>query len=186
MIYLELLLSFLKIGLFSFGGAYGAIPLIRQEVLARGWMDEILFSNILAISESTPGPIMLNLATYVGSMQGGIGGSLIASLGVVLPSFVIILLIAIFLQKFVKNKYVQAVLKGVKLSVIGIIIATGLYMIYSAFFNNVDHFFYDYISVIILLILGLSYYIYLKIKKKKMSSIMLIVIAGFLGAFLYI
>ena len=74
MIYLALFLAFLKIGFFAFGGAYGAIPLIQETVLAHGWMDEAMFSNIIAVSESTPGPIMVNTATYIGSRQGGIPG----------------------------------------------------------------------------------------------------------------
>ena len=71
MIYIKLLIAFLKIGLFSFGGAYGAIPLIRDVVLENQWMDAEMFSNLVALSESTPGPIMVNMATYVGSKQGG-------------------------------------------------------------------------------------------------------------------
>ena len=83
MIYLQLLGEFLKIGMFTFGGAYGAIPLIQQSVLGQGWMDEAMFANIIAVSESTPGPIMVNAATYVGNLQGGVPGAAIATLGAV-------------------------------------------------------------------------------------------------------
>ena len=109
MIYLELLLAFLKVGLFSFGGAYGAIPLIRDVVLSHGWMDEEYLTYMIAVSESTPRPIMVNLATYVGSTEAGFLGALVATLAVVLPSFIIILLITALLKNAFKNKYVQAV-----------------------------------------------------------------------------
>ena len=99
MIYLELLLGFLIVGCFSFGGAYGAIPLIREVVLAYGWVSEEMFTYFVAVSESTPGPIMVNLATYVGSSQGGFLGALIATTAVVTPAFLIILLIVTILKK---------------------------------------------------------------------------------------
>ena len=93
MIYFDLLFGFLKVGLFAFGGAYGAIPLIRDVVLSYGWIEDEMLTYMIAVSESTPGPIMVNLATYVGSSQAGFWGSLIATTAVVLPSFIIILLI---------------------------------------------------------------------------------------------
>lgn len=89
MIYLTLFLEFLKIGAFSFGGAYGAIPLIKETVISHGWLNEEMFANIIAVSESTPGPIMVNTATYIGNVQGGILGAALATLGVVLPSWVL-------------------------------------------------------------------------------------------------
>ena len=131
MIYLELLIAFLKVGLFSFGGAYGAIPLIRDVVLSYGWLSDEALTYMIAVSESTPGPIMVNLATYVGSSQAGFLGSLIATTAVVLPSFLLILLVTILLKTALKNKYVQAVLRGLKPCVIGIVLATGLYMVVS-------------------------------------------------------
>ena len=89
MIYLDLFIGFLKVGLFSFGGAaYGAIPLIRDVVLHYGWMDEEALVNMIAISESTPGPIMVNLATYVGCNKAGVPGGIIATLAVVAPAFI--------------------------------------------------------------------------------------------------
>ena len=113
MIYLSLFIEFFQIGLFAFGGAYGAIPLIKEVVLENSWMNEEMFSNMIAISESTPGPIMINSATYIGNNQAGILGALVATLGVVLPSFLIILLIVIVFHKFLKNNKVQMVLKGI-------------------------------------------------------------------------
>ena len=93
MICRELFLGFLRVGLFAFGGAYGAIPLIRDVVMSYGWLDDEMFTYMIAVSESTPGPIMVNLATYVGSSRAGILGGIIATFAVVLPAFLIILMI---------------------------------------------------------------------------------------------
>ena len=91
MIYLELFLHFLKIGAVSFGGGYGMISLIRETVLENGWLTENEFLSFIAVSESTPGPLAVNMATFIGSSQGGVAGSFFATLGVILPSFIIIL-----------------------------------------------------------------------------------------------
>lgn len=128
MILLELFIGFLKVGCFAFGGAYGAIPLIRDVVFSYGWLDDEMLTAMIAVSESTPGPIMVNLATYVGRSQAGVSGAVIATLAVVLPSFVIILLITALLKTVLKNPYAQAVLRGLKPCMIGIILATGVYM----------------------------------------------------------
>lgn len=112
MIYLDLFLGFLRVGLFAFGGAYGAIPLIRDVVLSYGWLSDEALTYMIAVSESTPGPIMVNLATYVGSSQAGFLGAVIATLAVVLPSFIIILLVMIALKNLLNNKYMQAILRG--------------------------------------------------------------------------
>ena len=93
MIYIALFIGFLKVGLFSFGGGYVSIALIREIVLSYGWLDDEMLSYMIAVSESTPGPIMVNLATYIGSSQGGILGAFIATAAVVLPAFLIILVI---------------------------------------------------------------------------------------------
>jgi chromate transporter len=129
MIYFDLFIGFLEVGLFSFGGAYGAIPLIRDVVLSHGWLEDEALAYMIAVGESTPGPIMVNLATYVGRSQAGLPGALIATAAVVLPSFVIILLVMTLLRKVLENPYAQAVLRGLKPCVIGIVLATGVYMI---------------------------------------------------------
>ena len=87
MIYIDLLIGFLKVGLFSFGGGYVSIALIREIVLSYGWLDDEMLSYMIAVSESTPGPIMVNLATYIGSTKGGILGAFIATTAVVIPAF---------------------------------------------------------------------------------------------------
>ena len=105
MIYLQLFLEFFKVGLFCFGGAFGMIPLIEETVVNHGWLTEAEFFNLIGVCESTPGPIAVNTATYVGSVMGGPLGSIAATLGVVLPSFLIILLIAAVLKNLTDNKY---------------------------------------------------------------------------------
>mgnify|MGYP006335042527 FL=1 len=100
MIYWDLFIGFLKVGLFSFGGAYGAIPVIREVVMENGWVTEEAFAYLLAISESTPGPIMVNTATYIGNVVGGIWGAALATLTVCLPAFIIILLLSMILKNF--------------------------------------------------------------------------------------
>ena len=103
MIYLDLFLGFLKVGCFAFGGAYGAIPLIRDVVMSYGWLSDEMLTYMIAVSESTPGPIMVNLATYIGSSQAGFLGAVIDTFAVVLLSFLIILLITDLLKNALKT-----------------------------------------------------------------------------------
>ena len=184
MIYLDLFLGFLKVGLFAFGGAYGAIPLIRDVVLSYGWLSDEALSYMIAVSESTPGPIMVNLATYVGSIEAGFLGALVATLAVVLPSFIIILLITALLKNAFKNKYVQAVLRGLKPSVIGIVLAMGVYMLVKNCLME-DTFKMNLRSIVITAVLGIVAVLYKYFSKKKMSPIIMIVISSLLGMFVY-
>lgn len=188
MIYLELFLGFLRVGCFSFGGAYAAIPLIRDVVLEYGWLDEEMVTYMIAVSESTPGPIMVNMATYIGASQGGILGSFIATLAVALPAFIIIILVTALMAMVMKNKYVQASLDGIKASVIGIIITTGAWLI----INNLGPVPYgeaDIRAIIITVVLAVLYMglnrILKKNKKKTISPIMLIGIAAVIGVVAY-
>ena len=123
---LELFFTFFRIGLFTFGGGYAMIPLLRQEVVAHGWMDGETLIRYIAICESTPGPIAVNMATFIGSSQYGLAGAAAATLGVVLPSFAVILAIAAALKQFRSNRYVGAALSGVHPAVAGMILATGV------------------------------------------------------------
>ena len=184
MIYLDLFLGFLKVGLFAFGGAYGAIPLIRDVVLSYGWLSDEALSYMIAVSESTPGPIMVNLATYVGSTEAGFLGALVATLAVVLPSFMIILLITALLKNAFKNKYVQAVLRGLKPSVIGIVLAMGVYMLVKNCLME-DTFKMNLRSIVITAVLGIVAVLYKYFSKKKMSPIIMIVISSLLGVLVY-
>lgn len=185
MIYLDLFLGFIKVGLFSFGGAYGAIPLIHDVVIDYGWMGDDMLTNMIAISESTPGPIMVNMATYVGSTQAGVLGAIIATLAVVLPSFIVILLVTALMTKALKNKYVQAALCGMNPCIIGIIIATGCTMIFNNCFNMAGKFNVNLIEILLTVILAVIFFGSRKVLKKKMSPIMLIVISAVLGVVVY-
>lgn len=185
MIYLELFLGFLKVGCFAFGGAYGAIPLIRDMVMSYGWLSDEMLTYMIAVSESTPGPIMVNLATYIGSNQAGFLGAVIATLAVVLPSFLIILLVTALLKTALKNKYVQAVLRGLKPCVIGIVLATGLYMIVQNCLSIGKGLGIDIISLLITLALTATMIAYKHIFKKKLSPIMLIVLSAIIGIIAY-
>lgn len=185
MIYLQLFWEFLKIGAFTFGGAYGAIPLIQQSVLGQGWMDEAMFANIIAISESTPGPIMVNAATYVGNSQGGIPGAAIATLGVVLPSFVVILLVSTLFHKVLKHRVVTGILRGVKPCIMGVILATGSYMAFSMVIGSIHAFSPDITAIVIFCLLLLTLFLYRRLRKKELSPILLIVFAALLGIVLY-
>lgn len=185
MIYFDLFFGFLRVGCFAFGGAYGAIPLIRDVVLSYGWLNEDTLTYMIAVSESTPGPIMINLATYVGSSQGGIWGAIIATLAVVLPSYLIILLVMAVLKTLIKNKYFQAVLRGIKPCVIGIILATGVYMILGNLITLSDGISLKTQSLILTMILAVILLGVKKIKNKKLSPIMTIVISALLGIVIY-
>ena len=184
MILFELFIGFLKVGCFAFGGAYGAIPLIRDVVLSYGWLDDEMLTYMIAVSESTPGPIMVNLATYVGSLRAGIPGALVATLAVVLPSFLIILLVTALLKTFLQNPYVQAVLRGLKPCMIGIILATGVFMIVrnglviqdSRLLNR---------PLILTLVLGAVYFGSRKLKKGGISPILLICVSAAAGIAAY-
>ncbi len=121
MIYLELFLTFLKIGALTFGGGYAMLPLIQSEVLAHGWMEQQAIVDFIAVSESTPGPFAVNMATYIGSEMGGVLGSVCATAGVVLPSFVIILIVAKCFEKFKQSKIVKGCMSGLKPAVVGLI-----------------------------------------------------------------
>ena len=106
MIFLKLFWTFFRIGAFTFGGGYAMLPLIQEAVLANNWAEPEALINFIAVSESTPGPFAINMATYIGTVQGGVLGALCATLGVVTPSFIIILLVAKFFEKFKESKIV--------------------------------------------------------------------------------
>ena len=125
---LDLFFAFLKIGTLSFGGGYGMISLLQDEVLSHGWLAEEDFLNFIAVSESTPGPLAVNMATFIGSSQGGAPGAFLATVGVVLPSFFIILLIAAVLNNLLKYKPVNAFLDGLRPCVAALILGTAVTM----------------------------------------------------------
>ena len=182
-IYIQLFYEFFKIGLFTFGGGYAMIPLVRDTAINNGWLIAEEFSSLIAVCESTPGPVAINMATYIGSLQGGILGSLSATFGVVLPSFLIILLIASILNKFTENKHFKNFIRGVKPVVTALILSTGLLLLVECIGVNIDakNIDLNIVSIIVFALIALSYIIVLKVFKKKISSIQLILIAAVLG-----
>ena len=185
MIYLDLLIGFLKVGCFAFGGAYAAIPLIRDVVLSYGWLTDEQLSYMIAVSESTPGPVMINLATYVGSSQGGVLGALLATLAVAFPAFLIIWLVLVLLKSFIQKPGVQAVLGAVKPCVIGIILSTGAYMAFSGVFSVGQAVTVDGKAAIIAGVVAAVVIAWRLIKKKKASPIALIIVSACLGMLVY-
>lgn len=183
MIYLKLFYEFFKIGLFTFGGGYAMIPLVRDTTINSGWLLADEFSSLIAVCESTPGPVAINMATYIGSLQGGILGSACATLGVVLPSFIIILLIASLLNKLTENKHFKNFIRGVKPVVTALILSTGLLLLVECIGINIDvkEFDVNLVSTIVFGIVAVLYYIVLKVFKKKISSIQIILLAAVLG-----
>ena len=124
---LGLFAVFFKIGLFTFGGGYAMLPLIQQEALSRGWLDEQTLYRFIGICESTPGPIAVNMATFVGSIREGLPGAVCATLGVILPVLLVMLLIASALKGFRENALVRAAMSGIRPVVAGMILAVGLW-----------------------------------------------------------
>ena len=118
---LDLFWVFFRIGLFTFGGGYAMLPMIQAEVSARGWMTSEALVNFIAVSESTPGPFAVNISTYVGMERAGIPGAICATLGVALPSFIVILIVARCFERFRKNRVVAGCLYGMRCAVVGLI-----------------------------------------------------------------
>ena len=188
MILLKLFLTFLKIGAVSFGGGYGMISLIRDDCLSNGWLTEEEFLNFIAVAESTPGPIAVNMASFVGSSQGGLLGAFLATLGVVLPSFLIILLIASVFTRLLKYAGIKAVIGGIKPAIVALILGTATTMLFSLVFgikNVGSAFSFDFKSAIVLVVVFLISFAYSKWKKKQFSPILLILISGALGIVLW-
>ncbi len=186
--YLLFFLTFFKIGLTSFGGGYGMISIIRETVLSNSWLSEEAFINMIAVCESTPGPIAVNMATFIGSSQYGLFGSILATLGVVLPSFIIILIIVSFISNLLKIKKVKNFLDGVKPCIVGLIISTVVIMGMStllSFSNLGDSIIVNYSGIFIFILLLLVNFMYKKVINKKMSPIVIILLSGVLGIIFY-
>ena len=151
-ILLSLFFSFLKIGAFTFGGGYAMIALLENEFIdKKGWIDREEFLDMVAISESTPGPIAINSATYIGYKIGGIWGSVVSTISVSLPSFVIIYIISLFLDNFLALKYVAFAFKGIQVGVVYLILSAGLRML-----KGLEKCFFNYLIFTLVLVLGVA------------------------------
>lgn len=182
MIYLTLFLEFFKIGLFCFGGAFGMIPLIEETVTKYGWLGESEFYAFLGVCESTPGPIAVNMATYIGSSQGGVLGSIAATLGVVTPSFIIILLVASLIKNLTENKYFRGFLSGVKPVIIALILSAGAVLAAkSAGYSHPLTFSPNFTAITVFALLAVLCIGSRLIFKRKIPSVVLILISAALG-----
>lgn len=186
-ILLSLFLQFLKIGAFTFGGGYAMISIMRETVVESGWISEERFLDMIAVSESTPGPFAINMATFIGNEKAGILGAVLATLGVVLPSFVIILLIAAVFGRLLRYRGVQAFLHGVRPCVIGLILATGAALLITNLFaqGETGAITVDWRSAVIFALVAAAGFLFRKIKKKAPSPILLIGVSAGLGMLLY-
>lgn len=184
MIYLELLLSFFQIGLFSFGGGYAALPLIEQELInVQGWITNQQFIDILTLSEMTPGPIAINAATFSGNQIAGIMGGIVATVGVTLPSVIIVQLLAYFYFKYKNITMVQGIIQGLRPAVVALIASAGLTIFLTAMFGHSD-WPLDLAEINYFSIVFFAIAIFL-MRKYKASPIHVMVITGVLGGIIY-
>lgn len=185
---LNLFWIFFKIGLFTFGGGYAMIPLIEQEIVGGGYISQSLLYDFIGIAESTPGPIAVNMATFIGTNQHGLLGAFAATIGVALPSFIIILLIAALGSKFLNSKFVNEAFKGLKPAVIGLIlsVAVGLFM-RSVFPNiNLSKFFFDFSGFNLKNLIILTLVFIFVFARKRTSPLQIILLSAILGMAVYL
>lgn len=188
MIFIELFLVFFMIGLFTIGGGYAMIPMIQDLVVMRGWLSKDVIWSFVIIAESTPGPLAVNTATLVGfnlgmeryGVIGALFGAVFTTLGVVLPSFIIIIIIAKHFQNFMNVKPVKDALGGIKAIVVGLILAVVFNLLTNNILSSLTEIKFDVFAVIIIGLIYGATLIY-----KKLSPIFLILISGALGIIFY-
>ena len=189
MIYLQLFFTFLKVGAFAFGGGYAMLSIIGDSVLSHGWMTEEELLNFVGVETVIPGPIAVNMATYIGYQQGGFFGALLATLGVVLPSFVIILIVAALIKNLLKFPAVKAFIAGIRPSICGLILSVAATMALTVFFGfenlNSAELSFDLRSLIILAVVISIPLLWNRFKKKEFSPILLVLISAALGIALF-
>ena len=177
MIYLQLFLSYLKIGFFGFGGGYAMLSLIQNEIVEqRGWLTMSQFADIVAVSQITPGPIAINSATYIGYTIAGFGGSVVATFAVCLPSLTLMLLLTRFFLRHRENRYIQTVVKAVTPIVVGMIASAALLMMFPLSGRNEN-----FVDVWSWLLFGAVLYG----SYRKINPILMIVLSAFVGVVIY-
>ena len=167
------------------------IPMIQDQIVGRGWMNDAQLSDFIAISESTPGPFAINISTFVGSRTAGIGGAICATVGVILPSFIIIILVSIILSKFLKNRFVQGGLNGVKPVILALILSTAIIFLVkmalyqgNALFSQTISF--NRVSITLLILLSGFLLVHKKVQKKSLNPILLLLLSAGLGIILFL
>lgn len=189
MIYWQLFFTFLKVGAFAFGGGYAMLSLIGDSVVEYGWMTEQELLNFIGEETVVPGPIAVNMATYVGYNQAGFLGALLATIGVVLPSFIIILLVAACIKSLLKYPPVKTFIASMRPALAGLILSVAVTMALLVFFGidtvkNVQ-FAFNWRALVILLSIIIIALVWKRWKKKEFSSILLVIISGGLGMLLF-
>lgn len=182
MLHLQLFYTFFKIGLFGFGGGYAMLSMIQGEVVTRyGWLTSQEFTDIVAISQMTPGPIGINSATYVGfTATGSVWGSIIATLAVVLPSFILMLAISKFFLKYQKHPVVEAVFSGLRPAVVGLLASAALVLMNAENFSSPKEDMYSFIISCLIFLVA-----FVGTRKYKINPILMIVACGIAGLILY-
>ena len=182
MIFLQLFYTFFKIGLFGFGGGYAMLSMIQGEVVTRyGWLSPQEFTDIVAISQMTPGPIGINSATYVGfTATGSVWGAVIATFAVVLPSFILMLAISKFFLKYQKHPAVEAVFSGLRPAVVGLLASAALVLMNTENFSSPKEDMYSFIISCIIFLVA-----FVGTRKYKVNPILMIVACGIAGLILY-
>jgi len=188
MIYLQLFFTFLKVGAFAFGGGYAMLSLIGDSVISYGWMTEEELLNFAGVETVIPGPIAVNMATFIGYEQGGFLGALLATVGVVLPSFVIILIVAALIKNLMKYPEVNAFISGMRPALGGLILATAATMALTVFlgFEKLGSAVtFDWRTFVIFAVVIAVPIVYKKLSKKEFSPILLILISAAFGIILF-
>ena len=189
MIYWQLFLTFLKVGTFAFGGGYAMLSLIGDSVLSYGWMTEQELLNFVGVETVIPGPIAVNMATYIGYKQGGFLGALLATTGVVLPSFIIILIVVACIKNLLKYPPVKTFIASMRPALGGLILSVAITMALTVFFGidtvHTSNFSFDPRTLVVLAVVIAIPIIWERIKKKEFSSILLVIISGVVGILLF-
>ena len=184
LILLDIFITFFQIGLFTFGGGYAMVPLVTDKALSKGWVTHNDLLDYIAVSSSTPGPFGINVATFIGMKEYGVPGAVMAVLGVMTPSFIIILITAKFLMKFMEYKGVKAAFTGLRPAVIGLMAASVITLAVTAFNVKIAFDFYKNINFTEILIFIIVFALSL-IKKLKLDSYKIIIVSAVLGILFY-
>lgn len=184
MIYIKLLISFFQIGLFSIGGGYAALPLIQEQVVdLHHWLSMAEFTDLITISQMTPGPIAINSATFVGNRIGGILGSIVATLGCVLPSFIIVLSLAYLYFKYKNISVIQGILSGLRPAVVALIASAGISILITAFWGEEG---FTSLKDTNLIAVGLFLASFFILRKFKPNPILVMAGSGVVGMIIYL
>lgn len=183
-IYIKLFLSFIQVGMFSIGGGYAAIPLIQSQVVEQNnWLTMTEFADIVTIAEMTPGPVLINSATFVGIRVAGLPGAIVATLGSIFPSAIIVFTLAYLFKKYKDLPVIKGILNGLKPAVVALILSAGLSLLSLALWPNGNIVFSSQDTNIVALVLFIIAFFVLR--KFKLNPILIMCATGIVGVFLY-